>query len=111
MATSEEIDAILADLLDRFQDLDRPSRVLLPGRRLIEAHCPDLDLTLFGELDRGVLTRLDRPHRRPDIRISVDSDDLVRLSRGELSVAQAYFAGRIRIDASVSDLLRLRAVL
>lgn len=111
MATSEEIDAIMADLLHRFQDLDGPARALLPGRRIIEAHCPDLDLTLFGELNRGVLTRLDHPHPRPDIRISVDSEDLVRLSEGELSVAEAYLSGRIRIDASVSDLLRFRAVL
>ncbi len=111
MAEVEEVEAILDAFLARFDDLDPSSRAMLPGRRTIEARCPDLDLTRFGELRNGRLIVLDEPRKRADIRISVRSDDLVRIADGQLSFAQAYLAGRVRVDASMADLLRLRAVL
>jgi Fe-S cluster assembly iron-binding protein IscA len=49
--------------------------------------------------------------RRPDIRLVVDSDDLVALADGELDFSKAYTSQRIRIQASMTDMLRLRAAL
>lgn len=112
MAEVDQVEAILEALLARFDHLDPSSRAMLPGRRTIEARCPDLELVRYGVWNNGSLTQVDEPStRRPDIRISVRSDDLVRLSTGELTFGQAYLGGRIRIDASVTDLLRLRAML
>jgi hypothetical protein len=112
VAEVEEVEAILDGFLERFDDLDPSTRSMMPARRTIEARCPDLDLVRYGQWNNGKLRVTDEPAtRRPDIRISVRSDDLVQLSRGELTFGQAYLAGRIRIDASMSDLLRLRAVL
>jgi len=112
VAEVEEVEAILDGFLERFGELDPASRAMMPTRRTIEARCPDLDLVRYGEWRNGSLTVRDEPvSRRPDIRISVRSDDLVQLSNGELAFSQAYLAGRIRIDASMSDLLRLRAML
>jgi hypothetical protein len=112
VANVDEVETILDGLLERFREMDPATRAMMPAHRTIEARCPDLDLVRYGRWNNGTLYVSDEPiSRRPDIRISVRSDDLVRLSRGELTFGQAYLGGRIRIDASMSDLLRLRAVL
>jgi hypothetical protein len=41
----------------------------------------------------------------------VDSDDLVSLANDELGAAKAWTSGRLKIDAGVFDLLRLRKLL
>jgi hypothetical protein len=45
------------------------------------------------------------------VRLTVDSDDLLALCQGELPFATAWARGRVRIDASVLDLLRLRTLI
>lgn len=112
MAEVEEVEAILDAFLHRLGTLDPNTRAMLPYRRTVEARCPDLDLVRHAEWRQGRLNLLDEaPPRRADIRISARSDDIVRISDGELTFTQAYRAGRIRIDASMADLLRLRAAL
>lgn len=112
MATVEEVDAILGDLLERLGDLDPGTRSLMPSRRTVEARCPDLDLVRYAVWRDGTLQLLDGPpSRRADIRISVGSDDLLALHHGELTFSRAYAANRVRLDASMTDLLRLRAIL
>lgn len=112
MATVEEVDEVLGDLLVRLGGLDPGTRSLLPSRRTVEARCPDLELVRHAEWRDGKLVVLDgRLPRRADIRISLSSDDLVALHRGELTFSRAYASNRLRLDASMTDLLRLRAVL
>lgn len=112
MATVEEVEEVLGHLLGRLHTLDASTRSLLPARRTIEARCPDLDLVRWAEWRQGDLHVVAQPPTgRADIRISVASDDLMRLHRGELTFARAYAANRVRLDASMTDLIRLRAVL
>lgn len=112
MADIEEVEAILDDLLERFAEIDPAARSVLPSDRIVRASCPDLELVRHALWADGQLRLLDDPPtRRADIRISVRSDDLVRLAAGDMTFGQAYLGGRIRIDASMSDLLRLRAAL
>ncbi|GGI04941.1 sterol-binding protein [Egicoccus halophilus] len=112
MATVEEVDAVLWQLLGRFGEVDEDLRALLPSRRTIEARCPDLDYVRHAEWRQGELFVLDEaPPRRADIRISMVSDDLVAIANGELAFSRAYASNRVRLDASMTDLLRLRAVL
>jgi predicted lipid carrier protein YhbT len=112
VASIDEVEEVLADLLSRLDTVDEQARALLPSRRTIEARCPDLDLVRFAEWRNGRITLLDDvPERRADIRISVRSDDLLRIASGELPFGRAYAANRVRLDASMTDLLRLRAVL
>lgn len=112
MATIEEVDAILADLLRRLGDLDPGTRSLMPAKRTIEARCPDLDVVRYALWREGELEVLPAPPpRRADIRISVGSDDLLAIHRGELTFSRAYASNRVRLDASMTDLLRLRAIL
>lgn len=112
MATIDEVDAVLGDLLQQLGGLDTSTRSLLPSRRTIEARCPDIDLVRHAEWHNGTLTvGVPAPERRADIRVSVTSDDLLAMHHGELTFARAYAQGRVRLDASVTDLLRLRALL
>jgi hypothetical protein len=41
----------------------------------------------------------------------VSSDDLVALMAGDLSFTNAWSSGRVKVDASVFDLLKLRNLL
>lgn len=112
MATVTEVEAVLSQLLARMGQLDESTRTLLPSRRTIQARCPDLDLDRFAEWVDGELRVLDEPpRRRADIRVTVDSDDLMAIHAGQLSFSRAYAANRVRVDASMTDLLRMRAVL
>lgn len=112
MATVAEVDAVLAELMGRFEGVDSGTRAMLPSRRVVEARCPDLDLVRYAEWRDGELIVLDDPPaHRPDIRVTVDSDDLVAMAEGRLSFSRAYAGNRVRLDASMTDLLRLRAVL
>lgn len=85
---------------------------MLPARRTIEACCTDLDLmyhALWRSGQLGDLVAGQAP--RPDIRIHVASTDLHDLADGRLPFREAYASQRLRIDASMTDLLRLRAIL
>lgn len=112
MATEAEVEEVLADLVARLDQVDPATRALLPARRTIEARCPDLDLVVHAEWRNGRIHVLDGvPGRRADIRISVRSDDLLAIVSGELPFGRAYTSNRIRVDASMTDLLRLRSLL
>lgn len=112
MASVEEVEQVLSELLQRLGHVDDSTRALLPSRRTIEARCPDLDLVRHAEWRSGQIVLLDdAPGRRSDIRISVRSDDLLDIASGELTFGRAYTENKIRLDASMTDLLRLRAVL
>ena len=112
MASEQDVQRVIADLLQRIGDVDESRRAMLPRHRLIEIRCPDLELTQYAEWRSGEVRMLEhQPEQRPQIRIAVGSDELVRIATGEVSFARAYASRQLRIDASMSDLLRLRAAL
>ncbi|GAB4005100.1 hypothetical protein GCM10029992_51950 [Glycomyces albus] len=45
------------------------------------------------------------------MRVSVASDDLVKLASKELKPAKAFLTGKIKVKASVKDLAKLRKAL
>lgn len=112
VASVEEVERILEDLLARLTDLDEGTRALLPAKRTVEARCTDLEVVRYARWHAGNLTPLaDAPDRRADIRIALDSETLVALYERRLTFSRAYVDNRIRLDASMTDLLRLRALL
>lgn len=112
MANEDEVRETLHSLIRRIENIDPSYRAMLPSRRTIQAECPDLSLVTHAFWRHGRLSELhDGPAERPDIRITVDSDDLMAMARGELEFGRAWSNNRLRLDASMTDLLRLRAVL
>ena len=112
MATTQDVEVTLVALMRRVGALDSATVTLLPPRRTIEARFADIDAIYhavwaqgeLGELRRGAATKA-------DIRITCSSDDLLAMANGTLTPSRAYATGRVRIDASMTDLLRLRSVL
>jgi hypothetical protein len=51
------------------------------------------------------------PRERAQIRLVMAGDDLVALVDGELNFATAWGRGRVRLEASLLDLFRLRKLL
>jgi len=113
VATPEQVEATIGSLIGRLDTLDSSSRSMLPSRRMVETTCPDLDTTWHALWEEGTVGEILRgtAPRRPDIRVKVNSDDLLALADGSLPFRQAWQAGRIKLDASVTDMLRLRASL
>jgi len=52
------------------------------------------------------------PGERPaDIRITAKSDEAVALAEQPMNIARAWMTGRVKIEASMKDLFRLRRLL
>lgn len=112
MADVAEVEATLAALAARLVDIPPPYRSMLPSTRTIEAVLPDIDAVYHAEWRDGRLGPLRRgPAPRPDIRVRVTAEDLLALVDGRLTLAEAYATDRLGVEASLTDLLRLRAVL
>jgi hypothetical protein len=111
MATLEECEAALRDLAAQFADVDDDRRRYAFDRTVC-CHLTDLDTGFTGRLGADGLVQLTRGmSSAANVKVHCTSDDLLALTRGELSLGSAWAAGRIKIDASVFDLIKLRAVL
>lgn len=83
--------------------------------RSLSCRITDLDVTFVGRLAGGRIQDVTavpgEPDRAAQIRLSMTGDDLVALVGGELKFAKAWGSGRVRVQASFRDVLRLRALL
>lgn len=112
MATVDECRQALATLAARLDanasqvsnkiDLDRPMACTVR----------DLGVAFHGRLTDGRLVGMtdgDDPNAK--IRLTADSDDLVALVDGKLDFARAWTSGKVKVDANMFDLLKLRKLL
>jgi hypothetical protein len=84
--------------------------------RSLSCRLTDLEQVVVGRLSSGAVRDLtvlpDGPDiERADIRLTMTSDDLVALTGGELSFASAWATGRVKLEAGLRDMLRLRKLL
>ena len=109
MATLEQCRVALDDLAGRLAGSD--------GRhadfdRSLSCTVPDLGVTFSGRLAGGHLRDITtEPAPRAQIRLTASSDDLVALTSGELDFAPAWLSGRVKLEAGMRDLLKLRSML
>jgi predicted lipid carrier protein YhbT len=113
MASLDQCRRALHDLVERLAEVDPDLRKKHSVDRTLSCHIPDLDVTFYGSLTEEGLENVSEkpPAEEAQVRLTVDSDDLLALCQGELPFASAWARGRIRIDASVLDLLRLRSLI
>lgn len=113
MVGTDEVEQLLDDLVERFAAIDRDlRRAVLPSRRSLEVAFTDLGVSYHTTLEQGDLRPLAQGTlARPDVRVTASSDDLQALASGTLPLAAAYADGRVKVEASMLDLLRLRALL
>jgi hypothetical protein len=112
VATKREVEGKLRELIARLSGTETAQDKLaqsMPEPKIIAVIVPDLDAEYWATMEEG---RMDRLHpgvpEHADITIRVGSDDLVSVADGATSFFSAFVSGRIKIEASVSDLLRLR---
>lgn len=110
---TDEAEQLLDDLVERFAAIDRDlRRAVLPARRSLEVVFTDLGVSYHTLLEQGELRPVTQGSlARPDVRLTANSDDLRAVANRELPLGAAYADGRVKVEASMLDLLRLRALL
>jgi predicted lipid carrier protein YhbT len=112
MATAAQCRKALENLASRLRDVDEADRRRHAFDRTLSCHVPDLGVTFSGELKDGHIVGITTDEApKAQIRLTAASDDLVALTEGELSFGQAWLAGRVKVEAGVRDLLKLRSML
>jgi hypothetical protein len=84
--------------------------------RSLSCRLTDLQQVVLGRLSAGAVRDMhvvpDGPSvPKADIRLTMASDDLVALTDGRLQFGPAWATGRVRLEAGLRDLLRLRKLL
>lgn len=108
MASVEQCDAALRALATRFSQLEPDAVAKYVLDRTVSCRVSDLKVTWWAHLTQGGLLDITQDaDTRAQVRLSVSSDDLISLTEGRLAVPTAVAMGKIRVQASPFDLLRL----
>jgi len=112
VATVDECRAALQKLAQRMADNAAETSQKLDFDRSLACRVTDLGVAFHGELSGGQIVGLtDGDDPRAKIKLTSSSDDLLALVDGQLNVASAWASGRIKIEAGMMDLLKLRKLL
>jgi hypothetical protein len=84
--------------------------------RTVSCRLTDLGQVVAGRLALGSVHDMTAVPDSPavpkaDIRLTMSSDDLLALTSGELTFAPAWATGRVKLEAGLRDMLRLRSLL
>jgi len=84
--------------------------------RSLSCRLTDLDEVVMGRLSAGSVRDLHvLPHGpevpKADIRLTMASDDLIAMTDGRLHFGKAWASGKVKLEAGLRDILRLRKVL
>ena len=115
MATLDQCRAALDRLAQNLSSADGNVRSAAAFDRSLSCRITDLDVTFLGRLSHGALQDVASvpgpPPHKAEIRLSMAGDDLVDLVDGKLNFAKAWGSGRVKLEAGLRDLLRLRTLL
>lgn len=113
MTSAEECRLALQKLAGRLTELTPAEREEYFGNRAVSVTIPDLNVTFVSVLGAGGdPVREAAPGEPPaDIRITANSDEVISLCEQPMNIARAWVARRVKIEASVKDLFRLRRLL
>ncbi len=114
MATVQECEQALQSLADRLAAVDPDLRSRYVMTRTLACRVSDLDVVFLATLNDEGLEELrcreGNDGDRAQVRLTAHSDDLLALVEGELSPPIAWATGRLKVQASPLDLLKLRAL-
>ncbi|GAA3025323.1 SCP2 sterol-binding domain-containing protein [Streptomyces glomeratus] len=115
MATIEECRRALDKFSDNLAGSEGDVRAAAALDRSLSCRITDLDVTFVGRLQDGRIRVLDTlqgpPPAKAQIRLAMTGDDLLAMVDGELHFAKAWASGRVKLEAGLMDLLRLRKLL
>ena len=112
MASVEQCEKALQSLADKLAAVDPEMRSKYVVERTVSCRVRDLGVCFRGRVDDEGLTGIElTDDTSAQVRLATNSDDLVALAEGRLGVPAAWATGRLKIEASVLDLLKLRSLL
>jgi hypothetical protein len=113
MTSAEDCREALQKLTGRLAELSPADREAYFGDRTISVTIPDLGVIFETRLGTGEdPVREVGPDEPPaDIRLTANSDEVISLSQSPMNIARAWVAGRVKVEASMKDLFRLRKLL
>ena len=113
MATKAEVERQLGVLMARLDGNEANVRSAIPSRKVLRCLVPDLGAAWYSVVDNGHVSQPSEtpPNGRADITLRVGSDDLIDLVERRISFLSAFTSGKVGVDASIVDLLRLRSLL
>ena len=113
MNSAEECRAALQKLAGRLSELSPDERDQYFGNRTMSVTIPDLAVTYVTTLGSGYDPGRDAAPGDPpaDIRLIANSDEVLALAQQPMNIARAWMTGKIKIEASMKDLFRLRRLL
>jgi SCP-2 sterol transfer family len=113
MTSAEECRAALQKLAGRLGELTPAEREEYFGNRSISVTIPDLGVTFVSVLGAGDdPVREAAPGEPPAaIKLTADSAQVLALCEQPMNIARAWMARKVKIEASMKDLLRLRRLL
>ena len=114
MATAEECRQALERLTGQIQEMDPADRAAYLVERDISCTVSDLGVTFLTHLGpdgASPVTVANGSDGQAQVRFTTKSDDLLALADDPGSIGRAWLTGRLKVQASIFDLLRLRKVL
>jgi predicted lipid carrier protein YhbT len=114
MATAEECRQALESLTGQIQEMDPADRAAYLVDRVISCKVSDLGVTFVTRLGpdgASPVTEANGSDPQAQVKFTAKSDDLLALAENPASIGRAWLTGRLKVEASIFDLLRLRKVL
>ena len=112
LASEAECEAALRTLADMLAKVDPEVRARYVLDRTVSCKVSDLGVIWSARLGEDGLVGLTTDDgSKAQIRLSVGSDDLVALVEGRQAFPSAFATGKLRVQASPMDMLRLTALL
>ena len=112
MATAEECRNALETFAEQLVANSEQVKGKLTFERRLACDITDLETSFHGRFSQGALGGItDGDDPDAEIRMTVASDDLVSLIKGDLEFGKAFASGRVKIKASIMDLLKLKGML
>jgi hypothetical protein len=114
MATAEECREALQALTGRLGEMNDKDRSSFFSNRSFSCHVTDLGIMFITRItDVGAEPIKEAAPDEPqaDIRLTANSDDVVSLAATPANIARMWMAGRVKVQASIRDLLALRRLL
>lgn len=114
MATADACRKALDTLLGRISEMDPAERAANFPERTMSCRVPDLGLLFVTRIgpDGAAPVEEAAPGTPPaQVRFTANSDDLVSIAGDPASFARAWLTGKLKVEASIFDLLRLRKFL
>jgi hypothetical protein len=114
MATAEECREAFVKLTGRLSELDPKDRDAFFSGRSFSCHVTDLNVTFvtrFGPHGADPVQEGAPGDPPADVRITAPSSVVLELSNDLGAFPRAWLSGRVKVHASMRDLLRLRKLL